>query len=114
MTEPLPYLNWAAADSWPDPYDLGRSTHLRLLKSEQPMSSAKDIPDAIALAACDCVAGGKEPPYSQLMARGFPEKVVYAKLAKLERRGFIEYGVSLRTGWLTDAGRAALQRLVDG
>jgi hypothetical protein len=45
------------------------------------------------------------------MERGFPLKVVYAKLQKLLDRGLIEYGVSLRTGWLTPAGERRLEEL---
>lgn len=48
-------------------------------------------------------------PYDVLVSRGIPEKVVYAKYEKLDRRGLIEYGVSLRTAWLTAAGAARLQ-----
>lgn len=38
----------------------------------------------------------------------YTEKVVLTKMEKLADRGYIEYGVSARTGWLTDKGRSAL------
>lgn len=48
-------------------------------------------------------------PYEALAAQtGQPERVCYRALERAERRGLIEYGVSLRTGWLTDKGRAVL------
>lgn len=37
------------------------------------------------------------------------EKAVCAKFDELARRGYIEYGVSARTGWLTDKGKEALR-----
>lgn len=36
------------------------------------------------------------------------EKAVGAKLGELDRRGYIEYGVSVRMGWLTEKGLAKL------
>ena len=35
---------------------------------------------------------------------GCPPKVLYAALERACRRGLIEYGVSMRTGWLTPEG----------
>lgn len=37
-----------------------------------------------------------------------PPKVILAKLERLDRQGLIEYGVSIRGCWLTDAGRQML------
>lgn len=39
-----------------------------------------------------------------------PEKVVYAAMERDSDNGYIEYGVSLRTGWLTEKGE---QYLID-
>lgn len=44
----------------------------------------------------------------------FPEKVIEAKLYHLDDRGLIEYGVSLRTAWLTPEGVALLEALNRG
>lgn len=40
---------------------------------------------------------------------GCPEKVAYAACERACDNGLIEYGVSLRTGWLTDKGKALLE-----
>ena len=47
----------------------------------------------------------------RLQALGYPPKVANSIMGRLERRGWIEYGVSVRSGWLTDEGRAVLRRL---
>ena len=39
----------------------------------------------------------------------YSEKATCATFERLSRKGYIDYGVSARTGWLTDKGRAALQ-----
>lgn len=41
-----------------------------------------------------------------LVEMGYPPKVADAIILRLARRGWIEWGVSMRTGWLTDKGRA--------
>lgn len=38
-------------------------------------------------------------------ATGAPEKVVVRALERENRNGMIEYGVSLRTAWMTDKGK---------
>jgi hypothetical protein len=44
-----------------------------------------------------------------LMERtGQPEKVCYRAMERAGDRGYIEYGVSLRSGWLTNEGLALL------
>jgi len=48
-------------------------------------------------------------PYELLSARtGECEKVCCAAMERAESRGYLEYGVSLRTAWLTDKGKALL------
>ena len=48
----------------------------------------------------------------RLMAKtGLPEKVVYAAMEREDDRGYLEYGVSLRCGWLTEQGKACLAEL---
>ena len=39
---------------------------------------------------------------------GEPEKVCYRAMERADRRGLLDYGVSLRTAWLADKGRAVL------
>lgn len=36
-------------------------------------------------------------------------KVVQAAMEKAHRKGMVAYGVSLRTGWLTDKGRKEIE-----
>jgi hypothetical protein len=47
---------------------------------------------------------------------GVPEKLVYAKLDKLERKDLIEYGGTIRLGWPTEKGLKMLQEagLING
>ena len=49
--------------------------------------------------------------YAELAVRYGSERVVDAAMERLARRGYIDYGVSERTGWLTAKGRAALAEL---
>lgn len=52
---------------------------------------------------------GTDPPWpTQLLViqTGEPEKVCEAAMERAADHGLIEYGVSLRSGWLTEAGRA--------
>lgn len=43
-----------------------------------------------------------------VMETGAPLKVVYAAVERTFGRGYLDYGVSLRTAWLTDKGLALL------
>lgn len=48
-------------------------------------------------------------PYEELAGMtGAPEKVTYAACERACDRDLIEFGVSLRTGWLTEKGKALL------
>lgn len=53
----------------------------------------------------------KDPwPYDLLAEwTGQPIKVCYRAMERAAERDLIEYGVSLRTGWLTDKGKALLK-----
>ena len=52
-----------------------------------------------------------EFPYEILQRRtGQPFKVCYRAMERADRKELVEYGVSLRTGWLTEKGR----RLIEG
>lgn len=37
-----------------------------------------------------------------------PEKVIWAAMERVSDRNLVEYGTSLRSGWLTDKGKALL------
>lgn len=43
-----------------------------------------------------------------LIRRGYHPNVAASIIDRLDRKGFIEYGVSARSGWLTDRGREVL------
>jgi len=52
---------------------------------------------------------GLKWPYELLAQRtGEPEKVCYRAMERAEERGLIDYGVSLRTGWLSEKGEELL------
>lgn len=44
---------------------------------------------------------------SQIITKrtGQPDKVAYAAMARCVKRGYINYGVSIRRPWITDKGR---------
>lgn len=49
-------------------------------------------------------------PYAALAQQtGQAEKVCYCAMERACKHGLIEYGVSLRTGWLTKKGRELLK-----
>jgi hypothetical protein len=74
----------------------------------------KDLADPLVLGLiADCwrrMNDGERAPFADqiLIRNGVPPKVVLRKMERLADRGLIEYGVSLRTAWLTEAGRRAL------
>jgi hypothetical protein len=66
----------------------------------------KDVTDEmVCMAYMDRSRFALEFPYDILMRRtGEPFKVCYRAMERANDRGYIEYGVSLRTGWLTEKG----------
>lgn len=72
----------------------------------------KDVPDAIVCKAYESARSTQFAvwPYQYLQEwTGQPMKVCFRAMERAERRGLIDYGVSLRTGWLTDAGKKLLE-----
>jgi hypothetical protein len=71
----------------------------------------KDVPDALV---CKAYAEARANnfvrwPYEMLSEwTRQPEKVCFRAMERACDHGLIEYGVSLRTGWLTDKGRDLL------
>lgn len=48
-------------------------------------------------------------PYELLMGwTGEPFKVCWRAMERADKRGLLDYGVSLRTAWLTEKGRALI------
>lgn len=46
----------------------------------------------------------KHPTPDEALADRYPVKLILARMRQLDREGLIDYGVSLRTGFLTDKG----------
>lgn len=74
----------------------------------------KHISDRAVCIAVDCYQIAMRHPHAPHVPYPYeilsvileqPEKVCYRAMERAERRGYIEYGVSLRTGWLTQKGR---------
>jgi hypothetical protein len=69
--------------------------------------ATKHISDALVCAAFQAAKGANfsRYPYDFLMEETkAPFKVCYRAMERAERNGLVDYGVSLRTGWLTDKG----------
>lgn len=47
----------------------------------------------------------------EALAAKYPVKVIMSKMNKMDTRGLIDYGVSLRGAWITDKGRDYLKSL---
>ena len=80
--------------------------------------STKDVTDKMVAEAYAEAARQRGPnwrdsyqyPYEILQQRtGECFKVCYRAMERAARRGLVEYGVSLRTGWLTDKGKELLK-----
>lgn len=52
---------------------------------------------------------GNTPDVS--LSTKFPVKLIMSRMAKLQNKGLIDVGVSLRTAWLTDKGKEYLTKL---
>lgn len=74
----------------------------------------KDISDIQVLRAYQKhKEGDSRFPYEILSEEtGQPEKVCYAAMERAAGRGFLDYGVSLRSGWITEKGLELLNRKV--
>lgn len=75
--------------------------------------ATKDISDVqVCAAVADARIGSVplRPAYELLVERtGQPAKVCWRALERADRRGLVEYGVSLRYPWLTPAGKALMR-----
>jgi len=72
----------------------------------------KDVPDSLVCCAVQQFLDNNRSgswPY-ELLAQwtGQPEKVCYRAMERAATHGLIEWGVSLRTGWLTDKGKSLI------
>lgn len=69
----------------------------------------KDITDGMVIGAYEhCAKDAQDMwPYDILiLAYNAPFKVCYRAMERAHRRGYIDYGVSLRSGWVTPKGKA--------
>lgn len=64
--------------------------------------------DCLKLAAISPPSSDERWSTYNALCEKYTPKVVDRKLTELSRRGYIEYGVSVRTGWLTVNGQKAL------
>jgi len=72
----------------------------------------KDISDFEVCKAVDEYQNKiRDFPY-QILSKKFDcdEKLAYSACERAERNGLIEYGISLRTGWLTEKGEELLAK----
>lgn len=68
--------------------------------------SVKHISDLqVVQAYIHAKISGVWPEDTLAQVTGQPLKVCYRAMERAYRRGLIEYGVSLRSGWLTDKGK---------
>ncbi|WP_057766707.1 hypothetical protein [Cytobacillus praedii] len=72
----------------------------------------KDVPTILVLKAYEEYQKHRnEFPYEILSKwTGEPEKVCYSAMERDRAKGYIECGVSLRTGWLTEEGKEFLSK----
>jgi hypothetical protein len=70
----------------------------------------KDIPIREVLEQQRRWQKNKELPYTyEVLGKKYgSEKLVFKKMEKLADEGYLEYGVSLRTAWLTEKGEDSL------
>lgn len=78
--------------------------------------ATKDITDQQVCEAFAAYGGARLPFADERLqtATGQPEKVCYRAMERAYGRGLVECGVSLRSGWLTDKGRAVLNNTKEG
>lgn len=72
-------------------------------------SHRHDVPVVEVLRACQRFHAGLGETPDKVLADRFPLKVIMARMDQLCDRGFIDYGVSLRTAFLTPRGASWLE-----
>lgn len=75
--------------------------------------SLKDIPIEEVLIQQQKWWDNKSLPFTyEVLAEKYgSEKLVYKKMEQLDNLGYLEYGVSLRTAWLTKKGEEFLKNV---
>lgn len=68
-----------------------------------------DISDLTVIEAYDAAKILERPVLDVLMSlTGAPEKVCWRAMERAEERGYLDYGTSLNSAWVTDKGRELL------
>lgn len=72
-----------------------------------------DVDERLVLAAIRELrrTKGESGTPDQVLADRYPPKLVHAKLLKLCKAGYIDFGTSMRAGWLTPEGEVRLAEL---
>jgi len=72
--------------------------------------ATRDITDLQVVLAYEKAKSGALFPYEVLQKEtGLSFKECNAACARADSRGLIDYGVSLRTGWITEKGRRLIE-----
>ena len=66
--------------------------------------SLKDIPDTTILKQQYLWCNNRDLAFTYDSFPEWPQKLVLSKMGKLYEKGYLDFGVSLRTSWLTDKG----------
>lgn len=82
-------------------------------EADQAAEANLTLGDILAKAFARAKAGADEPEpkFADTVlqhATGAPWKVVNSAMERASDRGLVDYGVTLRSGWLTDKGKALL------
>lgn len=73
--------------------------------------SRKDIPTIEVLKACDSFHSGDNKNGLEILREKFkcPEKIAFAAIERDLGKGLLNYGVSIRTAWVTDKGKEVIK-----
>ena len=74
--------------------------------------SRKNISDYLVVKAVDESAYDRDRWACEILQNytGEPQKVCYRAMERAHERGYLDFGVSLGTAWVTDKGKELLKR----
>ncbi len=86
---------------------------MQRLEAEQAAEASLTLGDILAeaFARAKSDADEAEPEFADAVLQrqtGAPWKVIDAAMERASDRGLVDYGVTLRSGWLTDKGKALI------
>lgn len=79
-----------------------------MVATQERRLKRSDIPDAEIIAACNAYHCGTADTPDVALAHKYPPKLILAKMAHMDRRGILDYGVSLRTAWVVGGKKMAM------